>query len=200
MKGIEKEWEKTFKGYLNTFVVIEDSEWEKFSKRLSVVKLKKKSHFITPLDTGIKFAFIVKGVLRTYFVSEKGTEYTTDFCKEGEISVNDKVYFPHINNSYSQALDDSILLVFSYSDILNLEKENDIWGKLKSNIMEHYYPIKMQREKDLLSLNAEEKYHFFVNKYCDILDKIPQYLIASYLGITPIALSRVVNKLNKNTN
>lgn len=197
MTDLERNWIKSFREYSNRFCEINDSEWSKFSKKISIVKLKKKSLFIKPHDEKIKLAYIVKGILRTYFISDKGTEYTTDFCKAGDISVNDRVYSPEIDNSYSQALDDSILLEFSYSDILNLEKENEKWSMLKSNIIKYYYPIKVQREKNLLSLSAEKKYLSFTKKYNDIIDKIPQYLIASYLGITPIALSRTINKLNK---
>jgi len=193
---IHNEWLTAFRKYVSQFLELTDKEWSELSNFIYAVKLKKKEYFIRPGDEVLKLAFIVKGILRTFFITKDAVEYTTSFCTENEMAVNYGISAKDLPDEYfSQAVEDSILLVIDYANLLKLVEKNAKWNILKSRIIEYYYPLKVEREKSLLSNSAEERYLNFLEQYSEILEKIPQYQIASYLGITPIALSRIRKKL-----
>ena len=83
---------------------------------------------------------------------------------------------------------------------MNFEKfnrlcsSNSTWSFFKSALLEHWYSEKIHRESILLSMNAEQKYLHFIKRHKRIIHRIPQYYIASYLGISPETLSRVRKK------
>jgi len=194
---IHKEWLTAFKNYIHQFIELADNEWYELSDFIYAVTLQKKEYFIRPGDEILKFGFIIKGILRTFFITDDAVEYTTSFCTENEIAMNYIISAKELPDEYfSQAVEDSIILVIDYENLLKLEEKNPKWNILKSKIIEYYYPLKIERERSLLATSAEERYLNFIENYSEIIDKIPQYQIASYLGITPIALSRIRKKLN----
>lgn len=184
-----------FKLYLNQFVKLEDKEWSIIKELIFISNLKKKDYLMKPSSDKNIIAFIISGLLRTYFISNKGEEYTTDFCKKGEIAVNYRVISNSYDDYYTQAVTETKILAINYNDILNSGFNMNRWNEIQSMIIEYYHPIKLKREKELLSMDAQEKYNSFIDTYRDIYQNIPQYQIASYLGITPIALSRIKKKI-----
>ncbi len=193
---IRQEWLCAFKNYITQFAEVTDAEWSDLTDHLRPLILKKKEYFIKPGDTNIKLGFIIKGILRTFFISEDAVEYTTDFCSENEISVNYRISASGIHEDYfSQAVVESLILEIDYESYMDKGERNAKWDILQSRIIEYYYPGKIEREKSLLALSAEERYLGFLEKYSRLADRIPQYQIASYLGITPIALSRIRKKI-----
>ena len=184
-----------YRKYLSQFNEFTDQEWSEISSKVKIRQLKKKDIFIKPFENNSQIAFIAEGILRTYFLSESGEEFTTDFCTANEIAVNYDITTSHKNEYFSQAVVDTTLLVMDYENFQNFVKNNPEFNSLISKIVEYYHPIKITREKNLLSMDAKGRYIFFMNKYKEIAHLIPQYQIASYLGITPIALSRVKKSL-----
>ncbi|MNI08038.1 hypothetical protein D3C73_610620 [compost metagenome] len=94
-----------------------------------------------------------------------------------------------------QALMDSQLIVIPYSDFQSLFARHICWERLGRIIVEQLFVKKETRERELLLLSAEARYLLFLEKYGQVVKHIPQYHIASYLGITPVALSRIRKKL-----
>jgi CRP-like cAMP-binding protein len=90
-----------------------------------------------------------------------------------------------------QALEDSLIHTVSYDRWLSLLHEDPFWTKLLISLLEKGYMKKESRERELLLLSAEERYVGFLLEYPGLEDRIKQHLIASYLGITPQALSRI---------
>lgn len=186
-----------FQNYLEKFITLEQDDWDILKNLTYILDLKKKEFLMKPSSQKNIVAFITKGLLRTYFISEKGDEFTTDFCKMDEIAVNYRITTNLKDDYYTQAVIDTQLLAIDYNKIMKSGIGESKWNILQSKIVEYYHPLKLEREKNLLSMDAEEKYNSFVEKYIDIYEVIPQYQIASYLGITPIALSRVKKRIKE---
>jgi CRP-like cAMP-binding protein len=191
-KQIPAQWLQIFKTFTRGFADIGPTHWDALTATLSPVEITKEDYFVRPEDREIQLGFIIKGLLRTFFITPSGDEYTTDFCCENDITTNYDLLTPgHPSGYYSQAMEDVILLRIDYPAYERLCRVHLPLETLKTNLITHHYGRKIAREKELLSLTAAEKYQRFVTEYSHITHRIRQYHIASFLGITPVQLSRI---------
>lgn len=168
---------------------------------LTRVRIEKGDFFARPEDKEIQLGFILKGLLRTFFLTEKGEEFTTDFCCENDISTNYDVMVPGAANTYySQAMETVELLKIDYGKYEGLCETHPALQTLKTKLISYHYARKISREKELLSYDAKGRYEQFMKDYAHIAGRVRQYHIATFLGITPVALSRVKKSLKEKTN
>ncbi len=98
---------------------------------------------------------------------------------------------------YIEALENSTVYELEYLEWLTLRKENSCWDLFLITLLEGAFATKEKRERELLLLDAEERYNIFKNEFPGLESRIRQHLIASYLGISPVSLSRLKNKPNR---
>jgi CRP-like cAMP-binding protein len=155
-------------------------------------KLRRKQYLLQQDEVCKYTAFVEKGLLRSYTIDEKGYEHIVQFAPEGWW-VSDIYSFltsePSIYNI--DAYEDSEVLLLnnvSFESMLEkVPKMERYFRLLTQNAL-----VAMQRRLVAsLSQTAEEKYSSLVTTYPDIIQKVPQHMIASYLGITPETLSRI---------
>lgn len=94
-----------------------------------------------------------------------------------------------------QALEDSELTVIPYAPWRELYESNPLWAQFLVPHIERAFIVKEERERELLLDDAESRYISFRRRYPGLEQRVKQYLIASYLGITPVALSRIRRKM-----
>ncbi|PJZ27792.1 Crp/Fnr family transcriptional regulator [Leptospira kmetyi] len=139
-----------------------------------------------------EFAFVFSGVLREYYLTPDGTEYIKSFNFPGEFTGS---YFDLLTKQPStcniRAITDCKLAVANFSHLTELYDTHIAWERLGRMVAENLFLKKARREYELLALSAEERYELLKRNYPNIEDVIPQYHIASYLGITPVSLSRI---------
>ena len=142
--------------------------------------------------------FLEKGLVR-YFVYKDDEESTFEFTKEGEFiadyqSFNNKT----TTNQNIQAIEDCDLLIIDYPNVQNIfnsTKNGNLIGRL---IIEHRFDVMVNQLLAIYMQNHEERYKRFVSEYSDLNQRIPQYLIASYVGVKPESLSRIRRRFTKN--
>ena len=141
--------------------------------------------------------FLDKGLVR-YFVYKNEEESTFEFTKEGEFIAD---YQSFNNRSASlqniQAIEDCELLIINYPDvqtIFNTTKNGNLIGR---HIIEHRFDVMVSRLLALYMQTPEERYKSFVDHYADLTQRIPQYLIASFVGVQPQSLSRIRKRFAK---
>ena len=159
--------------------------------------LKKKEFFLYEGQRNDKAAFIRKGLVR-YYVIKNDEESTLEFTDEFEFIAD----FPSFANQglsmqYIQAIEDCELLVTNYEGIQRIYNEIKNGNLIGRKIMEHRFSIMMKQLLSIYMHTSEQRYLHFVEKYNNIAQRIPQYLIASYVGIKPQSLSRIRNKIAK---
>lgn len=155
-------------------------------------KLRKRQYLLQEGDVCKYQAFVEKGILRTYTVDDKGAEHILQFATEGWWTADLSSYIigePSLFNI--EALEDVELLL--------LDKPS--WDRLLQTIpkFEHYFRILIQNsliatQKRLLQSlteTAEEKYLKFMKIYPECVQRVPQHMIASYLGVSRETLSRL---------
>jgi len=175
---------------------IPTDQWEKFKSIFSVLHLQKEEHFIRAGEKPSKIGFAASGVLRLYYISEAGTEFNKSFCLADDFVAS---YSALLTNSESrlsiQALEDATLLTAKFADFLELLDNHVCWQIISRKIAEDLYIKKEKRECEFLLDDAETRYLRFLKEYPGLDTRIKQYHIASYLGITPVAISRIRAKL-----
>ena len=136
--------------------------------------------------------FVESGLLRQYSIDNKGKEHILQFAPETWfVTDRESVYFNQPSDYFIQALEDSTVLQIDESFILHLAEENKSFLEFNNKLLHNHIRHLQKRITQLLSATAEERYLDFIKIYPDILLRVPQSMVASYLGITPESLSRV---------
>ncbi|HRN48433.1 MAG TPA: Crp/Fnr family transcriptional regulator [Niabella sp.] len=160
------------------------------------IKLPKSEFILKRGDAQSKFYYVQKGLLRYYSIDEKGKEHILQFAPEGWfISDRQSACLNLKSDFFIDALEDSELMMISEAYIINLTKSNQEFLELNNKLLQNHIRQLQNRINQLLSYTAEERYLEFVKTYPDILLRVPQWMVASYLGITPESLSRVRKEL-----
>lgn len=159
--------------------------------------LKANQHFLKSGRPCFKIGKLKSGVLRGYVIDNREDEVTTHFYQEGDMIVGS--YLPNINTSFSiQALENSVIDVADYADVISLVNKDLEITTIINREFEKLNKQLQSRLVSLLNLDSVEKYELFLNEYPGLVNRIPHYYIAQYLGITPTQLSRARKKfLNK---
>lgn len=182
--------------YFNLDNIVSEIELHAIQKRIQTRKVKKGEGIQSAGDAHRSVFFVKEGLLRSFIVDDKGKEHIYMFAPEGWI-ISDVEFVSQEDGAtlYIDAIEDSEIEVIPQELINDVEKL-----MLKSD--PKYYAIERKRlfkrigvlQKRillLLSANAMERYDEFVRKYPNITQRVPQKMIASYLGITPEALSKM---------
>jgi CRP-like cAMP-binding protein len=145
------------------------------------------------------FAFIHKGLMRAYLIDEEGNEFNKNFFAEGRFPGSMSAL---LNNETSilaiEALEDSEIIIIDFKQFrLELFADNELMAFHINYLEQHWLLEKEPKEIGYLQHEAKHRYLMFLDKHESILSRLPQYHIASYLGITPTQLSRVKKDLNK---
>jgi CRP-like cAMP-binding protein len=155
-------------------------------------KIRKRQYFLNAGDISQYTAFVEKGLLRSYTVDERANEHVVQFAMEGWWIADMYSFLTHEPAVFNiDAIEDSELLLLTpqaMDDLLTeIPKVERYFRILQQNSM-----IAMQRRLiGSLSFTAEEKYLKLIATYPDVIQRVPQQYIASYLGITPETLSRI---------
>jgi CRP-like cAMP-binding protein len=160
-------------------------------------KIKKGETFINPGDAVLNFGFVLKGLLKLSYINHLKEENIKSFRLENQLVTAYAEYIQKIpSRTQIMAIEETELALISFQDFEKLIAEKPEWLKLKLKITEEHFIIKDRREHDFLIKSAIERYEEFKNENPALAERVPQYLIANYLGITPVALSRLLSPKN----
>lgn len=181
----------------NTIAPLNENEEKLIKKAFKPHVLLKGDYFLKTGEVNKYVGFIKKGLVR-YFVFKNEEESTFEFTKEGEF-IADYQSFNRSTASLQniQAIEDCELLIINYTDvqtIFNTTKNGNLLGRL---ILEHRFDVMVNQLLSIYMQNPEDRYKRFVRTYSDLTQRIPQYLIASYVGVKPPSLSRIRKRFSK---
>ncbi|MDG1870544.1 MAG: Crp/Fnr family transcriptional regulator [Flavobacterium sp.] len=160
-------------------------------------KLRKKQTLLLEGDVCTYNAFIEKGILRSYATDEKGNEHVIQFAFEGWW-ISDLASFLQGSNSTHtiEAIEDSELLLLTYTAREDLMSKLPVFETYQRILLQNAFIAFQSRVNAALNSSAEEKYLKLTSAYPDIIARVPQHMIASFLGLTPETLSRVRKQIS----
>ncbi len=172
-------------------VPVRKEEFELFVEKLEVKKLKKKEIWETDNSISQYMGFVNEGILRQYYIKD-GNEFTDAFYTENDFTGN---YISFLSQQPSPtitvALEPCELLVMPFAELGKLSAKIPSVEKFSKIIGDQKLFELNNRSGSLLMDTPEERYQKFIEQKPDLIHRIPQYLIAQYLGIRPESLSRI---------
>lgn len=155
-------------------------------------RLEKNAFWSRPGERVRHFALVLEGLVRHYYVDPKGRESVKAFRGPGEFSAPyAEIIQRKPSRTFIQALAPSRLLTFDIDVFEEMASKSLEVQRLARRFVELHFVGKEQREYEFLQLTAEERYQKFCAERPEHLNQIPQHQVASYIGITPVALSRI---------
>lgn len=173
-----------------------DDEKELVSSAFLRKKLRKKQYFLQEGDVCKYFGFIVKGAMRQYSVDEKGVEHIVQLATENWWVGDRESYLMLTPSLFNiDAWEETDLLIIERADLLNLFQEVSTLALMAREMDNRNAMASQRRLNAAISYPAEKRYSDFAKDHPEFLQRFPQHLIASYLGITKETLSRIRKQL-----
>ena len=178
--------------HIEKFIPLEASEIDILESCLNISKIKKKEHVLQEGQVCNTMYFITKGCMRQYIINSKGTEQTLQFGIENWWITDYLSYHNHTaTHFYIQAVENS--------EIIAIEKQTLESILIRIPKLERYFRIVAQkafgagqmRIKFLFTMSAEERYKHFSNLNPDFVQRVPQYMLASYLDFSAEFMSKI---------
>jgi len=180
------------KAHLKKFVELNEEDFQIILSFFQTVQVRKKENLLTEGQVCKYHYFVLKGCLRKFFINEKGTEQTTEFAIE-TWWMTDNMAFEHQQPTefYIQAVENSEILVISAQAQEQLLTKFPIMERYFRFVYQRAFAASQMRIKYLYDLSKEAFYHQLEERHPEFVQRIPQYLIASFLGFTPEYLSEI---------
>lgn len=186
--------EKLFNFY-RQLVPLSQEEWLYAEGLMSFKKLKKGEKLIEPGDDCSTYSIVLKGLFRLYYIGADGREYIKVFRKENELLAPYAEMLQSIpSRTFIEAMENSEVCSFPADKLESLTNQSQNWKELRYKMTEKLFIEKEKKEFELLQLSAAERYENFIKNQPEVAGRVSQYHIASYLGITPVGLSRIINR------
>lgn len=177
------------------FIPLSDTEEDIITGLFTSRRLAAGEHFLEEGKVCRHVAFIDYGLVR-YYMNDDGQEKTTYFNKEGEFVSYYPSFLPQKpSNVAIQALEETLLYVIGYDDLQRLYasvRGGERFGRMG---IEQVFLSSGEQLRSFYTDSPAARYQQFVNAYPGLVQRIPQYYIASYVGIKPQSLSRIRRRL-----
>ncbi|NMO15599.1 Crp/Fnr family transcriptional regulator [Pyxidicoccus fallax] len=194
--GPEREELLSLRRGLEGLAPLPDAAWRDFAKVLKRRRLKASETWVRHGDTPDQVAVLSSGLMRLYYLREDGRELIKGFIRPGGwVAILDALLLKQPSRVTAEALAPSTLWTLPYRELERLCEAHAFWGLATRRLLERLYVRKVQREAAFLLDSPADRYLEFLREFADVQALIPDYHVASYLGVTPVALSRIRGRL-----
>jgi len=181
---------------IKRYVDLNDEDENQFIAIIRKTRVKKRQFIVQPGFVCSHQTYVVKGALRVYFVNKEGQEHTLQFAIDDWFASD---HYSYINQTpasiYIEALEDTHIQQIEFNDVERLCSNNQKFERFFRMVAQKSFAYAQRRILSNLDKTAEERYLEFTLMYPDIVQKVPQYALASYLGMTPEFLSKIRKKI-----
>lgn len=181
---------------MNSLINVPDDLVSDLFALCRLTKVKKGDAFVQMGEKTRSVGFNLDGLFRLYYIDEKGCELTKGFTSAGKFVMSYTALVQKRESYFViEAVEDTNILKFDYYQWMKLIEKDNRWYPFLFRLIQTVYIMKELREKSFLIDDATSRYLDFRKMYSSIEHKIKLYQIASFIGITPEALSRIRKKL-----
>ncbi|NET35814.1 MAG: Crp/Fnr family transcriptional regulator [Cyanothece sp. SIO1E1] len=175
-----------------------EDEAEQLLSIVRTARVKKRQYVVQPGFVCRDRIYIVEGAFRVFYLDQDGKEHTVSIGIE-DWFVSD--FYSYITQTpathYAEALEDSIILQMGYNDIEALCGQVHSLSEYFRRSTERAFAFSRRRVISNISKSAEERYFDYVEQYPQIVNRVPQYVLASYLGISAEFLSKIRSRKSR---
>jgi len=184
---------------LNKKVLLTEEDQDLIKNYLTVKKIRKRQYLLQEGDVCKFVAFVEKGAMRLYRVNEDGSEHIVVFALEGSFITDLYSFFTSEPSTYNiDAIEDSELVLITRTASDELRKLSLKYQEFIFQATSEAYIQLERRITSTISLSLEERYKELTAHYPDIIQRVPQHMIASYMGLNPETLSRLRKRISIN--
>lgn len=185
----------TFRKHLEKFITVNDEEFLAIVAFFKTKKVIKKENLLLEGTICRQHFFVIEGCLRKFFINDKGIEQTTEFAIENWW-ITDNIAFEHRlkTSFYIQAVENSEILILDRDAQEKLLEQFPKMERYFRFVYQRAYAASQMRIKYLYDFTKEEFYEHLCKNHPEFVQRIPQYLIASFLGFSPEYLSEIRKK------
>src|SRR5215217_1366021 len=181
-----------FKDYLQKKVAITDEQFALISDKLKIKSFEKNEMILMKGEVSSHVYFVLNGLLRSYSIDSKGKTHIIQFAPElWWLSERNGILFNAESEFFLDAIERTSAIVMPKDFFNEAARIVPCMNDLNSSMLNNSIRFMQKRINMLLSATAEERYLNFIKLYPNLTLRVPQWMIASYLGITPESLSRV---------
>jgi len=173
-------------------------DWTKFTQSMTIQPIQKGEFLFQQGETCDRLFYLHSGLVRYVSVSETGKEFTQTFAKSPRIIGSTRAMVTKKPLLFGiQAIEDCMIISYHWANLFDEMRHDKGFLECYCHFLEHIFVIKEERESAFVKDSAEKRYLDFCVDFPELKDNIPQQQIASYLGITPVALSRIRQRLKR---
>jgi CRP-like cAMP-binding protein len=173
-----------------------EPQWQALRSIFQPRTARAQEHVVLPGADTHELLFVASGLVRFYYLADDGLESNKAFIVENQFAGSLAAFTLDLPLLYGvQALEPSTLLLARYADWTALYDQHPAFDRLGRKLAEWLLIGKEIRTRSLLQQSAAERYQEFVRHYPHLVERVPQYHIASYLGVTEVSLSRLKRTL-----
>jgi CRP-like cAMP-binding protein len=182
---------RKFFTYLNKFVPLTEEEFKLYMEPFLVVRQFEKKEIVSHLGEVEQYSnFIVKGLARKYYLNG-GDEITTQISHEGHlIHAQESFHSRKPSEYFVEALEPTTFVSISYDDLEKVYAHHVKLERLGRLVITYTMVQKDRWQMQMVKLSARERFLFFVERHPDLLQRVPQKHLASFLNIQPETFSR----------
>lgn len=182
----------SFDNYLKNTVHVRPEHLSLLSQMVTRKEIKKNELLLSAGQVCKNIFFVEKGLLRLFSIDENGKEHIIQFApQDWFLSERDSLYFGTPSDFFIDALEDTTAVIFDQDFTRKASEISPEFRNYNEYILQNHIRQLQKRINLLIAAPAETRYLHFIKLYPDLTLRIPQWMIASYLGITPESLSRV---------
>ena len=184
-----------FKKHIEKFITIDEIDFDAVMDFFTLETVPKKTNLLKAGQICRANYFVLEGCLRKFFINDKGTEQTTEFALENWWLSDYRAYEQQsVSEFYIQTVEDSTLLCIHHAAQEKMLAAFPRMERYFRMVHQRAHAAMQMRIKFLYDFSREESYHHFNSMFPEFVQRIPQYLLASYLGFTPEYLSMIRKK------
>ncbi len=178
--------------HVGRYIELSPQEKEIFLSLIQFRRIRKRQYIVQQGAVNLYETFVNKGCLRTFYIDDHGKEYLVQFAVEDWWTGDLKSFLTQSPaDYYVEALEDSEVIQIEFAALEELYERVPKFNKFFRILLQRAFIAFQQRLVSTYSKTAEERYLEFVKRYPNIEQRVPQYMVASYLGFTPEFLSRI---------
>ena len=183
----------------NNKIPLKEEEQELIKSYLTIKCLRKKQYLLQEGDISKCVAFVEKGALRMYKVNQDGSEHVVQFAMEGQFLTDLYSFFTQEPSVYNiDAIEQSELVLITKLASDELRQRSIHYQEFIFLATSEAYIQLEKRMTSVISLSLEERYKELTDNYPNIIQRLPQHMIASYMGLNPETPSRVRKRISIN--